>query len=309
MTTHRIALVGLLAWAGHWPRSPRPGFPWNAVDGSVLQRMLDAEDARASDSSALAPVLTGLRSPDIATRRTAVRAIGRIERLENLPAIQPMVTDVSAGAGRSDQRYRPDRQGGGRKPDGDRRRAAPCTHGNPGATPRADDQRVRPDRPRRLARTLGRLPYRPKTSQARAPPNRSPRCWMASQAMARSRASRGSGSLTATDALLRRFPNLRTAPGVLRVAQIPRVPSVASRGDARVTRVGRERRTSSSRQFAAGCSALPWARPMAVDEATARAFARDSSATSAMPTRRCGVRSSPSPLSPARSTIPLVHAS
>src|SRR5262252_3925928 len=96
MTTHRIALVGLLACglasAALAQAGPKPG---NATDPSVLQRMLDAEDARASDSAALAPILTGLRSPDIATRRTAVRAVGRIEKLENVPALQPMVTDSS----------------------------------------------------------------------------------------------------------------------------------------------------------------------------------------------------------------------
>ena len=90
MTTHRIALVGLLACGLALAALAQAGSPsGNAVDASVLQRMLDAEDARASDSSALAPVLTGLRSPDIGTRRTAVRAIGRIERLENLPPSSP----------------------------------------------------------------------------------------------------------------------------------------------------------------------------------------------------------------------------
>src|SRR5262249_46479193 len=78
-----------------------------------------------------------------------------------------------------------------------------------------------------IARTLGRLPY-PTEEMARGatesiaalmdgiptdgPLAREP--WF--------------GIVHGTDAVLRRFPNLRNAPGVLRVAQIPRVPSSAT---------------------------------------------------------------------------------
>ena len=57
--------------------------------------MLDAEDARVSDPAALAPLLAGLRSSDAETRRIATRALGRMERVENLSALQPMLTDQS----------------------------------------------------------------------------------------------------------------------------------------------------------------------------------------------------------------------
>ena len=95
MTTQRfafIALLGCVLPSTALAQAPASG---SASDPALLQRMLDAEDARARDSSALAPLLAGLRSPDVATRRAAARGIGRMERLENMPALEPMVTDSS----------------------------------------------------------------------------------------------------------------------------------------------------------------------------------------------------------------------
>src|SRR5262245_10249401 len=87
MTTQRfafIALLGCVLPSTALTQAPAAG---SASDPSLIQRMLDAEDARTRDSSALAPLLAGLRSPDVATRRAAARGIGRMERLENIPAL------------------------------------------------------------------------------------------------------------------------------------------------------------------------------------------------------------------------------
>jgi cyclophilin family peptidyl-prolyl cis-trans isomerase/HEAT repeat protein len=229
MTTHRIAFIALfgcgLPSAALAQSSPVSA---NASDLSVYQRMLDAEDARARDSSALAPIFTGLRSPDIATRRTAARALGRIERLENLPALEPMVTDssplVRAEAINAIGQVA---KAAGANPaamDDDQRRALISIQGLlRGLTTSEADPVVRGT----LARTLGRLPY-PSEDVARAAsetiaslldgvPN--------DGALAR---EPWFGIAHGTDALLRRFPNLRSATGVVRVAQISRVPSVAN---------------------------------------------------------------------------------
>ena len=241
MTTHRIALVALLACGPASAALAQSGPPpANATDLSVLQRILDAEDARAGDSSALAPILTGLRSPDIGTRATAVRALGRIQRLENVPALQPMVTDSSPlvraevinAIGQIARAAAPSPAA----IDNEQRRALTAIQALlRGMTTSESDPVVRGV----LARTLGRLPY-------------------ATEDLARE-ASESIASLLdgvptdgslarepwfgiahGTDALLRRFPNLRTAPGVLRVAQIPRVPSVAAAARASDTSWSRE---------------------------------------------------------------------
>ena len=241
MTTHRIALVALLACglasAAFAQAAPPSGI---TADQSVLQRMLDAEDARATDSSALAPILAGLRSSDITVRRTAVRALGRIERLENVPALQPLVTDPSPLVrAQVINAIGQIAKGAGANPaamDDEQRRAIVSIEALlRGLTTTESDPVARGV----LGRTLGRLPY-------------------ASEDVARA-ASESIASLLdglptdgalardpwfgiahGTDALLRRFPNLRTAPGVLRVAQIPRVPSVATAARASDTSWSRE---------------------------------------------------------------------
>src|SRR6266508_684125 len=57
------------------------------------ERMLVAEDQRAPTDAELATLKQGLGSPDAATRRQAVRAIGRLERADLLPVISPLLTD------------------------------------------------------------------------------------------------------------------------------------------------------------------------------------------------------------------------
>ena len=228
MTTQRfafIALLGCVLPSTALAQAPASG---SASDPALLQRMLDAEDGRARDSSALAPLLAGLRSPDVATRRAAARGIGRMERLENMPALEPMVTDSSPlvraetinAIGQIAKAVGSNAAG----MDDDQRRALVAIQGLlRGLASSESDPVVRGT----LARTLGRLPY-PTEEVARAASET-----IASLldgvptdgALAR---EPWFGIAHGTDALLRRFPNLRTALGVLRVAQIPRVPSVVS---------------------------------------------------------------------------------
>jgi len=201
------------------------------ADSALLQRMLEVEDARVSDSASLAPILAGLKSPDVTTRRIAVRGIGRMERIDNVAFIQSLVTDPS-----------PVIRAEALNAIAQILKGDAATAGNEGA---AADRRMRaivgiqglirglvasesdPMVRGVIARTLGRLPY-PTEDVARGAtesiaalidgiPN--------DGALAR---EPWFGIAHGTDALLRRFPNLRNAPGVLRVANIPRVPSVVA---------------------------------------------------------------------------------
>jgi cyclophilin family peptidyl-prolyl cis-trans isomerase/HEAT repeat protein len=62
-----------------------------AVEAQSLQeRMLQAEDARPTTDAGMAPLLEGLKGGG---RRTAVRAIGRMERPEMIPLIAPALND------------------------------------------------------------------------------------------------------------------------------------------------------------------------------------------------------------------------
>lgn len=54
-------------------------------------RMLAAEDARAAEESAIAPLVEGLRSADPTLVQQAVRALGRFERLEFVPRVLPLL--------------------------------------------------------------------------------------------------------------------------------------------------------------------------------------------------------------------------
>ena len=190
--------------------------------------MIDAEDARATDSASLAPILTGLRSDDIATRRTAVRALGRMERIENLTALEPMVSDPSAlvRAEAINAIGQIAKATGANPAAGDerQRRAVTAAQGLlRGLVAGESDPAVRGA----IGRTLGRLPY-PNEEAARASTE-------SIAALLDGVPSDGAlarepwfGVIHGTDALLRRFPNLRSAPGVLRVAELPRVPSIAN---------------------------------------------------------------------------------
>jgi HEAT repeat protein len=57
---------------------------------SLQERMLQAEDARPTTDAGLAPLVEGLQGNG---RRTAIRAIGRLERPEMIPMIAPALSD------------------------------------------------------------------------------------------------------------------------------------------------------------------------------------------------------------------------
>src|SRR5688572_25829130 len=65
-------------------------FASTASAQSLQERMLQAEDARATSDAGLAPLMEGLKGSG---RRTAVRAIGRMERPEMIPLIAPALND------------------------------------------------------------------------------------------------------------------------------------------------------------------------------------------------------------------------
>jgi cyclophilin family peptidyl-prolyl cis-trans isomerase/HEAT repeat protein len=60
---------------------------------ALRERMLIAEDQRAPTDADLAPLREGIGSRDPATRRQAVRAIGRLERPDLMPLISRLLTD------------------------------------------------------------------------------------------------------------------------------------------------------------------------------------------------------------------------
>ena len=57
---------------------------------SLQERMLQAEDARATTEAGLAPLMEGLKGSG---RRTAIRAIGRLERPVMIPLVAPALDD------------------------------------------------------------------------------------------------------------------------------------------------------------------------------------------------------------------------
>ena len=239
-----------------------------APDSTLLQRMLDAEDSRATDSASLAPLFLGLRSDDATTRRIAARAIGRLERREYLAAVQPMVTDPSPDV-RAEalnaiaQIAKADGASG--PPGGDAR--VRVWMGVQGLVRALTTSETDPVVRGAIARALGRLPY-PSEDVARA---------AAESIAALTDGVPNDGVLArepwfgvthGIDDLLRRFPGLRTSTAVQRVAALPRVPSVANT----TTDTTWSRETNiilaSIRGRVLGAAV---GRPNAVDEATARA--------------------------------------
>jgi cyclophilin family peptidyl-prolyl cis-trans isomerase/HEAT repeat protein len=190
--------------------------------------MFTAEDSRATDPAALAPLLDGLRSPDVATRRTAVRALGRIERRENLSAIQPLLTDpsplVRAEAFNAIAQIA---KGDATSAPAGRDTSLRVWMGVQGfiraLVPSESDPVVRGV----MARTLGRLPY-PTEDVARAATESIAALLDGAQSDGALAREPWFGVVHGTDAILRRFPNARNAPGVIRVARIARVPTVAT---------------------------------------------------------------------------------
>ena len=65
-------------------------FATTAPAQSLQERMLQAEDARPTTDAGLAPLVEGLQGNG---RRTAIRAIGRLERPEMIPMIAPALND------------------------------------------------------------------------------------------------------------------------------------------------------------------------------------------------------------------------
>jgi cyclophilin family peptidyl-prolyl cis-trans isomerase/HEAT repeat protein len=65
-------------------------FATPAAAQSLQERMLQAEDARPTTEAGLAPLLEGIKS---GPRRTAIRAIGRLERPELIALVAPSLND------------------------------------------------------------------------------------------------------------------------------------------------------------------------------------------------------------------------
>lgn len=194
----------------------------SAPDSALLQRMLDAEDARAADSAGLQPIFEGLRSRDAAVRRIAVRAIGRLEQRTHAATVEPLLRDPAAAV-RAEAVNALGQiakaEGPNGPPGGDERERlwmrVPTVFA--GLAKDESDPAVLGA----MARVLGRLPY-PTADAARnavdaiagltkTPPT--------GTALAR---EPWFGVVHGIDALLRRFPALRTEPGVIRVASFPR---------------------------------------------------------------------------------------
>ncbi|MGE3277542.1 MAG: HEAT repeat domain-containing protein [Vicinamibacterales bacterium] len=68
----------------------------SADDPALREQMLQAEDARGHGPEGLTPLETGLGSPDPATRRVAVRAIGRLEQPPHAHLVLPLLEDPDA---------------------------------------------------------------------------------------------------------------------------------------------------------------------------------------------------------------------
>ena len=84
-------LIPLLLVAASASAQSLPGAPAaRNLPGGVEERLLQAEDARPATAAGLAAIKEGLAGPG---RRTAVRAIGRLERPEMIPLLAPALND------------------------------------------------------------------------------------------------------------------------------------------------------------------------------------------------------------------------
>ena len=217
-----LAVAACAAAAGLARDSNARESPPIAADTALLQRMLEAEDSRASDSASRAPLIQGLQSRDADTRRIAVRALGRMEREELFAHVEPLLTDPSpAVRAEAVNAVGQIAKGSAAVEDstGDARpavwmRAATRIRGLAAAE---RDPAVRGV----MARTLGRLPYPNETAARSAAAS----LLSFADSPTTDRATAREpwfGIIHGTDALLRRFPNLRTEETVVRVAQLPR---------------------------------------------------------------------------------------
>lgn len=88
--TRLLPALGLLrlVGTGEWV-TPQA----DTADLRLRSAILRAEDARPRSAEGLAPILAGLSSPDVVTRRLAVRALGRLEREDLMERIAAALRD------------------------------------------------------------------------------------------------------------------------------------------------------------------------------------------------------------------------
>jgi cyclophilin family peptidyl-prolyl cis-trans isomerase/HEAT repeat protein len=196
---------------------------FSTADSALLQRILDAEDARASAAATLAPVHAALHNSNPAVRHVAVRALGRLEQASELGSVRAALDDPSAAV-RAEAM-----NAAGQLRSGEAQRAGPAGARRDSLSrgvmtvldflreraPSEADLHVREV----MARTIGRLPYA-SLGDARE----------AANAMGQFTAMplRGTESAWAyappfgvahgLDALVRRFLAVRTAPAFMRAA-------------------------------------------------------------------------------------------
>jgi cyclophilin family peptidyl-prolyl cis-trans isomerase len=90
----RLALgLALTLWASLAAGQAADIAPTAATDTALLQRLLVAEDARATGAEGLDPLLTALSGGDTLLRRLAVRGLGRLQRPELGRRLLPSVAD------------------------------------------------------------------------------------------------------------------------------------------------------------------------------------------------------------------------
>lgn len=65
-----------------------------SATSTLLDRVLRAEDTRASDPTAMLPLLEALRGTDLTTRLVAIRALGRLQRPDLVPRLALMLDDA-----------------------------------------------------------------------------------------------------------------------------------------------------------------------------------------------------------------------
>jgi cyclophilin family peptidyl-prolyl cis-trans isomerase len=74
--------------------APVRGGAQGTTKPTLLDRVLRAEDTRASETEGLPTLLEALRSKDLTARRVAIRAIGRLQRPDQLPRLSVMIDDA-----------------------------------------------------------------------------------------------------------------------------------------------------------------------------------------------------------------------
>lgn len=225
-----ILSAGTVARAGMAARArqpaqgaSRPAPVLSAADSALLQRMIDAEDARASDSATLAPIYAGLRDANPEVRRIAVRALGRLERAAALGPLRKAFDDTSAAV-RAEainalgQILQGEMQRAGsvaERRDSVARAVAAASALIHALAASEADPRVREI----TARTLGRLPYA-SVAEAQTAANAIGELTTAAAGHVQPPPDSAPpfGVVHGMDALLRRFAAVRRAPAFVRAA-------------------------------------------------------------------------------------------